>query len=351
MKKDRALSLFIAIGAILSLVMFTASSMASVTTVEDQESKYKYTSLPSEKLFIEKSPSVNDLVSNVTVGVTQGVDSNPLLDSTHKADSYTQEMVDAHYKYPLFKSLFGSTDSKFGFNVTNINYYRINDVNIFDAVVDANIEQELLDSLTVSAGYVFEMMWFPHDTNGTYAANQVNAGVRQKITRWLYQKAAYRFLVKNFLYNKMLLGNKTRGADRREDFRNVFEHELGAYIGKYTKVKIINQFYLNSSNYSYVEFYDYFDYKVGGSIIQFFTKKLYGIGGFYYERRNYDSRYTIERWSRQRDNLYTVTGSLLYDLNRNISIFINYSHSENHSNEPLDRYVDSLYSAGVYYAF
>ncbi|MFA6142933.1 MAG: hypothetical protein WC738_06560 [Candidatus Omnitrophota bacterium] len=351
MKKNHTLSFFVAIGAILFLVILTDSSIASVTTVEEQEPKFKLTTRPSEKLFIERSPSVNDLVSNVTVGVIQGVDSNPLLDSTHKADSYTQETLDVHYKYPLLKSLFGDTNSKFGFNVMNVNYYRINDVNIFDAVVDANIEQELLGNLTVSAGYVFEMMWFPHDTNGTYAANQVNTSIKQKIVKWLYQKATYRFLVKNFTENKVLLGNKTRGESNREDSRNVFEHELGAYIGKSTKVKIVNQFYFNESNYTYVDYYDYFNYKIGGSVIQFFTKKFYGIGGFYYQRRNYDSRYEADRQSRQKDNLYTVTGSLLYDLNKNISMFINYSHSENHSNEPLDRYVDSLYSAGIYYAF
>ncbi|MFH0764599.1 MAG: outer membrane beta-barrel protein [Candidatus Omnitrophota bacterium] len=351
MKKDRKLSFFIIISAILSSAVLTDSSTASVATVEEQEPKYKLTARPSEQFFIERSPSVNDLVSNVTVGVIQGVDSNPLLDSTHKADSYTQEMVDVHYRYPLFKSLFGSTDSKFGFNVTNVNYYRINDVDIFDAAVDANIEQELLDSLTMTAGYVFEMMWFPHDTNGTYAANQVNVSIRQKLAGWLYQKTTYRFLIKNFTCNKVLLGNKTRGEPRREDSRNVFENELGAYIGKSTKVKIVNQFYFNESNYTYVDFYDYFNYKVGGSVIQFFTKKFYCIGGFSYQRRNYDSRYEADRQSRQKDNLYTVTGSLLYDLNKNVSIFINYSHSENHSNEPLDRYVDSLYSAGVYYAF
>jgi len=41
----------------------------------------------------------------------------------------------------------------------------------------------------------------------------------------------------------------------------------------------------------------------------------------------------------------------MYDVTRNTSLFINYAHSEDHSNEPLNRYVNSLYSAGVYYRF
>jgi len=342
---------FIIISLALSVVFHTGLSMASMTTVQEEEPKYKYTSLPTETLFIKRSPYVDNLVSNLTVGVTQGVDSNPLLDSTHKADSYTQEMVDMHFKYPVFGSFLGFTNSKFGFNLNNIDYYRINDVNIFDAVIDANIEQEIFDKFVLSAGYAFEMMWFPHDNNGTYAGNQINTSVKQNITKWLYQKGTYRLVFKDFLHNKALLGNKTSSGDLRSDLRNVFEHELGIYIGRDTKLKIVNQFYINDSNYTYADYYDYFNYKTGGSIIQFFTKKLYGIGGFYYQRRNYDDRKMLIRESRQKDNLYTVTASLLYDVTKNLSAFINYSHSENHSNEPLDRYVDSLYSAGLHYSF
>jgi hypothetical protein len=267
-----------AIGVALSIIFSGGLSMASVATVQEEEPRYKYTTLPSEKLFIAKSSSVSNLVSNVTAGVTQGVDSNPLLDSTHKADSYTQEMVDMHFKYPLYHSGLGQANSKFGFNINNINYYRINDVNIFDAVIDANIEQEISDMLVLNAGYAFEMMWFPHDDNGTYAGNQINAGVRQNITRWLYQKFTYRLLFKNFTANKVVLGTKVTSSELRADLRNVFEHELGIYIGRDTKVKIINQFYLNDSNYVYGDYYDYFNYKTGGSIIYFFTKNLYGIG-------------------------------------------------------------------------
>ena len=111
-------------------------------TVQEQEPRYKYVTKPTETLFIQKTPSVDKLVSNVTAGVTQGVDSNPLLDSTHKADSYTQESVDMHFKYPVFGSILGFTNSKFGFNVNNTNYYNMTDVNIFDAIGDVNLEQE-----------------------------------------------------------------------------------------------------------------------------------------------------------------------------------------------------------------
>lgn len=351
MKKKLTLNIVIITGLILSLMSLIDISRATTTTVQEQEPRYQYTTRPSEQLFIKKSPSVSKLVSNVTAGVTQGVDSNPLLDSSHRADSYTQEMADMHFKYPVFGSFLGFTNSKFGFNVTNINYYKVTDVNFLDGVADVGIEQEIFDKFLLNVGYVFDMMWFPNAENGTFAGNEINASIKQNITKWLYQKGTYRLLFKNYLEDKVLLGNKTRSSDLRADLRNTFEHELGIYIGSNTKIKIINQFYLNESNYQYADFYDYFNYKVGGSIIQFFTKKLYNISGFYYQRRNYDSRSAVYRQSPEKDNLYIVTTSFLYDVTKNLSVFINYSHSENHSNEPLERFVDSLYSAGLYYSF
>jgi len=351
MGKKRIFTSFVIAVVILSLLSIPGISFADLITVTEEEPKYKYTTLPSEKAFIQRASSSDSLVTNATVGITQGVDSNPLLDSSHAVDSYTQEMVDMHYAYPLFTSILGFTKSKFGFNAINVNYYKKTDVNMFNSLIDYNIEMAASDKITVTSGYALEIMWFTNDEDGTYIGNEFNTSFKQFLTRWLYHKGTYRFRLKNFLSNKALDGYGIRETKARQDTRNIFEHELGAYIGENTKVKIINQFYLNNSNYSFTDFYDYSNYRTGGSVIQFFTNKLYGIAGFFYQRRNYKNRFTPRRQSRQKDNLYTVTSSLIYDIRRDTSIFLNYSHSENHSNEPFDQYVDTIYSAGLYYNF
>lgn len=337
--------------SIIYSASFARSAICSVLTVQEQEPKYKYTSKPAESLFIQKSPSVDQLVSNVTAGVTQGVDTNPLLDSSKKVDSYTQELLDVHYKYPFYGSFLGFTDSKFGFNVMNTNYYKVTDVNTMDAIGDVNIEQEIFDKVVVSVGYVFEYMWFPRQEDGTYISNQGNASIKQNITKWLYQKFTYRILSKNFLSRMIRLGNFSEGPDNRFDLRNAFEHELGVYITDKTKVKITNQFYINKSNDQFFDYYNYYNYRFGTSVVHFLTKKLYGIAGFYYQRRNYMERKVSDRDATERDNLYLVTASLLYDITKDISVFINYSHSENHTNEPLEKYSDTVYSGGLYYSF
>ncbi len=351
MRKTKIFNLFVTSVAILSLLPMAGISAADMITVTEEEPKYKYTTMPSEKAFIQRTSSADSLVTNATAGITQGVDSNPLLDSSHAVDSYTQEMVDMHYAYPLFTSILGFTKSKFGFNAINVNYYKKTDVNMFNSLIDYNIEMQASDTITVTSGYALEIMWFPNDEDGNYIGNEFNTSFKQFLTKWLYHKETYRFRLKNFPSNEALDGAGVARDNLRQDTRNIFESELGAYIGDNTKVRVTNQFYYNSSNYSFTDFYDYSNYRVGGSVIQFFTKKLYGIGGVFYQRRNYKNRFTPRRLSRQKDNLYTVTGSLIYDIRRDLSVFVNYSHSENHSNEPFDQYVNTLYSFGLYYNF
>lgn len=337
----------------VALPFLSSGVFATSTLVEEQGPKYKMTTTPSESLFLKKSRATSRdvLITDLMAGIIQGVDSNPNLDSTHKADNYTQEVVDMHFKYPICESSLGKTDSTFGFNINNVTYYQITDISILDGIFDANLEQNISDDLKVGAGYNFEYLWYPNYRDGTYFGNEFNGHIWHRLVDRVYQKGTYRILLKNFVDRKIRLGNATTGSPLRRDVKNTFEHELGAYITDITKLRIINQFAVNDSNDQYYDFFDYFTYRVGASVTQVFTKKLYGIAGFYYQRKNYDDRQCTDKQKEQRDNLYTVTSSLMYDITKSISVFVNYSHSENHTNEPVERYSDSLYTAGLYYSF
>ena len=326
-------------------------SSASTLTVEEQEPKYKYTARPSEKLFIQETASKNELVYDATAGIIQGVDSNPLLDSTHKADSYTEEDVDLHFRYPLLRSSDGELRSKFGGNLVNMNYYNINDVNIFDITADVGLEYEIFDKITFALGYLFDSMYFPHDKNGGFFGNQMNLGIAQNLTDRSYHKLNYQLLIKDFMDRKYRLGNGTLASKVRKDARNVIEYELGYYLTDKTKLKVTDKFYINNSNDQYFDYYDYINNRVGVSVVQHIFKNLYNITGFYYQRRNYDSRIVSDKDATQKDNFYLVTVSFLYDITKDLSAFLNYSHTENHTNEPLEQYSDNLYSTGLYYSF
>lgn len=326
-------------------------ALASTETVQEQEPRYKVATAPSERVFSKLRQSRDELLTNMTFGYAHGVDTNPLLDSTHKADNYEQESLDLGFRYPMAKSGLGRTDIKFGAGATNINYYEITDVNTFDGTAYASLEQGIGKDLLAAVGYGFELLWFPNSPNGNYIGNEVNISLRQKLLDWMYQKLSYRYIFRGYMDRKVVISNGTQGSDLRQDSRNVLEHEFGMYLADSAKIKITNQFYWNNSNFQYLNYYDYFNYRVTAGIVQFFTKKLYHITGFSYQRRNYYYRTVSVGDYDQRDNLWTVSATLSYDLTRQASLFANYSHMENHSNEPTERYTDNLYTFGLYYAF
>lgn len=334
--------------AVSGVILLTASASFALTQASyDTEPKYKTVMLPSEKVFLAKTQSEDNLVTNLMAGVIQGFDSNVNLDATHKPDNYTQEVVDAHFTYPV-------TDlvrSRFGFDLTNVTYYTKTDNSILDGTADISFERPLGKGFTASVGYLFDLLWYPNDTNGTYVGNEFSCAIKQDLTRRSSQKVTYRVLLKDFTERKARLGNGNLSGHTRQDVRNTFEHEFSYAITKYTKVKLRNQVYLNDSNDQYYDYYTYVSYKTGGSLIQSIMPKLYGVAAFTYERRDYDSRQVSDRQADQWDNYITVSTTLLYDITKNISAFANYTHLENNTNEPLERYTDNLYTAGVYYSF
>lgn len=333
------------------LFCFAGAGFAAMDTVEEAGPKYKVATKPAEEVFIKKVYSKDSLVSSAMAGYTQGVDSNPFLDSSHKADSYSQEIVDMRFKFPVPKTIVSSTDAKFGFNITNTNYYAATDVNTFDATIDAGIEQEIFRNLSMATGYIFETLWYPRDENGTYYMNEVFSGFKHLINDLVYQRLMYRAQFRNYAQRDTRAENGNLTDKLRADFRSVLEHELTARVTDTTKVKIRNQFSFNSSNFKYLDYYDYFAYRVGGSITQLITKRLSNVTGLYYQRKNYSGRVCTDKNKEEKDNLYTLSTTLMYDVTKSVSIYANYSHTENHSNEPTERYSDNLFSFGMYYSF
>jgi len=341
----RGLTLFVA--GFLSFDLAASAVFATTDAVKEEEPKYKMVSAPSEKLFIKKVASRDTLVTDMVAGVVQGFDSNVNLDSAKKSDCYTEESLDVHFKYPIISS----TDALFGFNVTNVNYYKVTDANIFDGIANFDISHKFSDAISLSAGYKLDCMWYPRDSSGTFLGNEFNASLKQKINRIIHQKFSYRILIKDYAHRKVRISNSTLTSDLRRDVKNTFEHEASFYLTDVTKLKIVNQYNINDSNFQYDDYYDYGAYRAGGSLIQFLTKKLYTATAFYYQRKIYDNRPVSDRNSRQKDNLYIVSVSALYDLTKDMSVFVNYSHRENHTNEPLEKYSGYICSAGLYYSF
>lgn len=253
-----------------------------------------------------------------------------------------------HFSYPLEAI---QTDWKFGFNLANVSYYEYTDADMLDMIADSKFEYRLLDSLLLIAGYQGEFMVYPNDENGSFFKNEVSAGLRHTIARNASQTARYAFSLKEYTHRKILYGNLTRGSDLRLDARHDVIHELSVRLIDRLKVTLVNQYSINDSNDQYFDFYDFWMYKSRASLVVMLVKRLYVIGSFSYFHKEYTDRPTSDRGVDQKDNLYVVSSTLLWDLTASLSLFCNYSYKENDSNEPLDQFSGNMMSAGLYYSF
>lgn len=344
---------YLKISAVLMLAAaFPACAVfAGTDTVEEAGPKYRFTTRPSAALFMKEKESRDLLVANAVAGYIQGVDSNPYLDSTHKADNYSQELVDMNFRYPVSRGSVGSTDIRFGYDMNNVTYYKATDVSIMDNIVDVSLDQQVFDNISMSNGYELEILWYPNDENGTFVGNKVFSRIKHRISDGINQSLGWNIQFKNYLQRKVLSANGDKGSNLRYDVKNVLEHEISAVATKTTKIKVRNEVQFNTSNFEYINYYDYFAYRIGGSITQIFTRKFYSVTNLSYQRKNYSGRICSDKSQEEMDNLYILSTTFMYDLTKSVSLFANYSHTENHTNEPLQRYTDNLFTAGVYYSF
>ena len=112
------------------------------------------------------------------------------------------------------------------------------------------------------------------------------------------------------------------------------------------------KYYLNDSNDRYMKYYDYYAYKSSISWTHLFSDDLFGFFSFSRLWRDYSNRtITTDANSEQWDRTYVATCALYYNLNKDLTLGLNYTYRENGSNEPTATYSGSLVSLSAYYSF
>ncbi|MBN1353322.1 MAG: outer membrane beta-barrel protein [Candidatus Omnitrophica bacterium] len=342
----------LAIGLFTAVFLFNAFSFAQEPT-ERKEDKYDYlkalTYVETITQPVKNQLRENDIDLNFFLGLLQGFDGNVYLESSGKEQGAFFEAslnTEAVYNYTDDIRLKLTNDT------SNVLYYWNSDATLLDTYNEAEMEMDLFgDMFTLGALYAFELVWFPGDKDGTYLANQAGTFLRYNFNDNIYHEIGYKFLHKNFSHYKTLNPDKVRTDELRVDNRNIAYYEAGVYLFDRLMVRTNIEIYGNNSNYDYFHYYDYFSFKVRPSAIIMLTDKLYASGSFAYQQKRYDDRLSSETNEHVYDDIYTVNGSLFYDLTKSFTVAVNCSYSENVSNEPLQEYTAGTITAGLYYSF
>lgn len=288
-----------------------------------------------------------NLDANFIIGTLGGFENNANLDSSRKGDTYTQEFLDS-------KITFRTCDwfnLKVDYFLNNINYHEATDNSFLDNTLEPGFQLNLKDRLILDGRYSLQIVDYYKNEKGEFTKNGASGNIRYYFTDKVFADAGYVFSFYEYDDFKARGANKIETTTTREDARHIIKSDLGIFIKKDVLLKLKGNYCFNDSNDKYNDYYDYEYFTIGASLVHPITKKLFGVWGGSYQRKEFDSRRSLDGTKIEDDDLFILNASLYYRFSPKFLFGATYTYLENSSNEPIQEYSDSIVTCGVYYSF
>lgn len=273
---------------------------------------------------------------SASTDLSQGYESNVLLDGDKRGDSFTQETASVSLR-PRVKPW---VSGELAYNLLNTHYTDLRDANLFMNTITTALLLQPHRRVRCEVGYEFSNVEFPFDTSNTFLDHRTSASTAFTLTRWLTHKWTWTYQVRN--YDSRLArdgAGNDRPNDERQDERHILSQELALRVPK-TSVKLGGQFYRNFSNDLSQDFYDWEDYQLQGVVSRVFNPQWIGLVVGTYERRNYQRRSVPAINMAERDTLYTVAGSVIFFMNEHAQVTYSLTYRYQDSNDPRLDFLD-----------
>ncbi|MBI1952627.1 MAG: outer membrane beta-barrel protein [Candidatus Omnitrophica bacterium] len=280
-------------------------------------------------------------------GVSQGFESNVNLDGSRKGDHFTEESASLVLRPQFTPWLSG----EFSWNLLNTHFFEFRDSNLWSNTVSAQAQFKPHRALRLDLTYEYGLLDFPFDTNSSFLDQRFKTHLSYAQTPWLTHKAGWSYLLREYDTRKARDPEQnTLPGVNRKDQRHAVNYEARLRFSK-TFARIGAEYYRNFSNDLFQDFYDWGDFRVLGSLTRVFSPKWLGSLSVSHERKNYQERSVPAINMTERDNLLTSAGSLIYQINRNISISYSLTYRYQDSNDPRLDFTDWIHQLGVTVGF
>jgi len=316
---------------------------------EEIQDKYPAAAImPPEKEYEEyKVDYLENFEVRGSFDLQQGFDNNVDLDSKRHKDGFLQAIGDLEVAYKMSEEL----KLKAGGDIFSILYYKYNSNNIFDIEPYVGFDYEIIPGLVSINRCSYDYFSYPNSHESTFSAIELSTALRHYLTEDLYHSLGYEYSHRWYADWKVSMEDSRKGDNDREDNRNTITHKIRFFFAQLI-LKLNNELIFVDSNHKYQDYYDSWKYSVKPGIMYFLTDQLYTDISFRYKHTNYKNRRSSEDLNKKvRDNTYTLSAALYYDLTKNMTLEVSYSYSENDSNDPFNKYSGSIVSGGIYYSF
>ena len=278
-----------------------------------------------------------------------GFDNNTNFDSDRKSDWFGEETVSLNYRKQTSEFLRFRLSS----NLLNVNYFEATDENIFLPSAAAGIDVVVAPKTVLETDYNFSYTDFPNDNSISSYDHDGRVGLKRVLTRDLILRAGIGASAQNFTDWKLREADGIPSSSKeRDDLRYTVDSSPNFYLSEVALLIFGFNYYWNDSNDLFHDYYDYEGFKFFTGVSVKFSQKISGFARFGYERRDYDSRPLLNDAAVfENDDFYTGTGGLFYKFNNHVSLGALYSYRQKNSNEPSEKYSDSISTLGFYYSF
>jgi hypothetical protein len=285
---------------------------------------------------------------NAYVELKQGYENNVDLDPDRHKDGFTRMFFsgDGVYKLNENMRLRGGLDA-----FTTI-YYKYNRNNVLDLNPYVLLDWYVTEDFRWRNRVAYEYYSYPNYKENTYSGLEIGTFMRQYMWEEFYHELGYEYSGRWYPDRKRYLVTAARDDQNRVDGKNRLRHIMAYFPSDRVMFKLGNNYYFNSSNDQYQDYYDYWAYKIRPSVLFYFTDKFYAYGSFSYMYKHYTERRSTENVNRKvREYNYRINTSFYYDLTNNVTLGLTYSYVENRSNDPFYKYSGSTVSGSVGYTF
>ncbi|UCH11956.1 MAG: hypothetical protein JSW18_03815 [Candidatus Omnitrophota bacterium] len=288
----------------------------------------------------------------IAAAIKEGFESNVFLDSSRKGDWFTETDIYAEGEYKITDKLAVGVEYDF----INLSYNEFTDLNLVNNEGRAFFKYYLKDGFSIKTGYVLDSVWYPHDKDGTYFTQGPLAEIEYYINKDLFLTGAYEFKEYDYDKRKIKDGTGKTLSTNREDCMHSMTFGVGDFvnIGRYIKdllVKVEEKIDFNDSNDEYMDYYDYISYKTSAFISMPVFKVLYLVGHGSYRYKDFDTRKNIDLNATETQKTFVLGATVYYNIYKSAYISAGYTYTQTYSNEPTNRYSDSISSAGIHIFF
>jgi len=284
---------------------------------------------------------------NSILAVSQGYDNNVYLDSRRKEDGFTQLL----YKTTLTSSLNDNLNGILEYGLMSLIYAEESNLNLITNDFRFGIDYKINSNLNFLSDYHLGIIDYVNTGVDDALEHTVGFKLKQKLPKKMFHSLGYELMFKDYSERRIRTITGLPVAKKREDLRSTLDYEIGKFFPK-DLIKIKFEYYNNNANERYLHYYDYDSYTGTLSLTHLLTKKMFLYLSYARQIIDYRNRtITVNNGLCQEDKDYILTSSLYYNLQKNLTVGLSFTYRKQMSNEPVERYQDSVVSLSTYYKF